>query len=390
MTARPIWIALPAIASAGLLAAGLWAARAPRPVEGPLPVLVVDAGAPKALSVGFAPDLRAAAGMAHLPARITGRAGLVDGAFLHQWPAFHASARFEGCCVAVALDDAENRYRLTVDDLRIALTRPGAGLVRIAGLGPGAHEIRLERLSERAEPGRFLGFLLPEGTAPLPPPARRPLIEIVGDSDSVGYGNTAPGRDCSGEAQYLATDTSLAYGPMTARALGADYRVIAASGIGLVRNLGGGAENAMRDVYALAVPALPAIPPAPEVPADIIVIALGSNDFSEPPGGAEDRAARDRLREDFAAGLLDFMRARRAEAASARIVLLAFGEYGRDLVDAHRQARDAFAAAGDRAELLVLPELARTGCHWHPSLNDHQIIAGMLTELLRTEAPAER
>lgn len=380
------WVALPALASAGLLAVGLLAGQPPRPVEGPLPPVVIGKGAPAGMVVGLAADAMPRAAMRPLPARITGRAALVDDALVHQWPAFHATARFDGCCVALALDDAGNRYRLTVDGAEIGLTRLGPALVEVTGLADGPHEIRLEKLSERAEPGRFLGFYLPPGGHALPVPPARPLIEIIGDSDSVGYGNSAPGRDCSAEAQFLATDSSRAYGPMTARALGADYRVIAASGIGLVRNLGGGSENAMRDIYPAAVPALPDAAQAPESPADIIVIALGSNDFADNPDLPEGPAARQALRAEFASGLLGFMRARRADAPNARIVLLAFGEYGRDLVAAHHEARDAFEAGGDSADLLVLPELARTGCHWHPSLNDHQVIAGDLVELLASGA----
>lgn len=379
---KAIWVALPGLASASLLALGLCAAAPPRPVEGPLPPVMIGRGAPTGMTVSLADDPSPRAAMRPLPARINGRAGLDGKALIHQWPAFHATARFRGCCVAVALDDAENRYLVTMDGAEIGLTRLGAALVEIAGLSDGPHEIRLEKLSERADPGRFLGFYLPPGGTALPLPPAPPLIEIVGDSDSVGYGNTAPGRDCSAEAQYLATDTSLAFGPMAARALGADYRVIAASGIGLVRNLGGGRENAMRDVYPAAVPALPDAPRASEPAPDVIVIALGSNDFAKNPDLPEDREARLRLREDFAAGLLAFMKDRRAEAPEARLVLLAFGEYGRDLVRAHRQAREDFLAGGDRADLLVLPELARTGCHWHPSLNDHQVIAQRLVSLL--------
>lgn len=120
----------------------------------------------------------------------------------------------------------------------------------------------------------------------------------------------------------------------------------------------------------------------------MIVIAVGSNDFAERPDLKEGHQNLMRQQRIFASRLLRFMRARRAEAPSARIVLLVFGEYGRNLVEAHEEARDAFAADGDRADLLILPELARTACHWHPSLNDHQIIAGMLTDLLQSPRPA--
>lgn len=374
MTVKTVWILLPGLASAGLLALGLLAGQPPRPAEGPLPPVLVGTEAAGGLEARFLPDVTADTGMLPLPARVTGRAARDGQSYLHQWPAFHASARFAGTEVAVELDDPGNRYRLTLDGAEIRLTRVGRGLLRLSGLGAGPHEIRLEKLSERADIGRFGGFFLPADGDPLPPPAPRPLIEFIGDSDTVGYGDTATGRDCSAEAQFLATDSSRAYGPMAARALGADYRVIAASGIRLVGDAEAGFPG-MASLYETALPLHPERQRAPEQPADLIVIGIGSNDYG-------DRENLSRLGDPFEATLLEFMRARRAEAPKARIVLLAFGEYGRDLVEAHGGARDAFATGGDHADLVVLPELARTACHWHPSLNDHQVIAQRLVDLL--------
>lgn len=383
MSVRFAWPLLIALATGSLLILGIAAGKAPAPVSGPQPVVQMATVRPADLSASFLRDAHPRHVMRFLPARITGRASPRGRGFEHKWPAFHASARFEGSDVVVAISDVGGRYRITVDAASLILTRPGTGLLHIGGLGPGAHEIRLEKLSETSGRGYFGGFFLPASGTPLPPPPDAPLIEFIGDSDTVGYGNTAPGRECTGEQQYLATDSSVAYGPITARALGADYRVIAASGIGLVRNLDGTEAGTMREFYTRALPDRPRLVPAPEQPADAIVIAIGSNDFAGPQDAAADDEARQAFEDRFAAALLDFMQARRAEAPAARIVLLAFGEYGRDLVDAHRTARDAFAADGDHADLLVLPELARTGCHWHPSLNDHLVIADRLLDLLR-------
>lgn len=374
MTARTVWILLPGLGAAALLSLGLLAGQPPRPPEGPVPPVVIAAGAPAGLAVGLLPADGPPADFLPLPAQVTGRAVIADGGYQHQWPAFHARARFEGPGIAILLDDPANRYRVTLDGARIQLTRTGRGLVVLTGLGPGPHDIRLEKLSERAEIGWFGGFYLPPGARPLPPPPPAPLIEFIGDSDTVGYGDTAPGRDCSAEAQFLTTDSSRAYGPMTARAIGADYRMIAVSGIRLVAEPGS-VFPGMIHAYPAGLPLYPDRPRAPEQPADAIVIAIGSNDF----GGAEDPA---QVGARLSTALLDFMRARRAEAPGARIVLLTFGEYGSNLVGAHQRARDAFIAGGDRADLIVLPELARTGCHWHPSLNDHQLMAGRLVDLL--------
>ncbi|MEM8663983.1 MAG: hypothetical protein AAGF49_07645 [Pseudomonadota bacterium] len=73
----------------------------------------------------------------------------------HQWPALYASARFSGDALLLAFDDAVNRYRVTLDGgpgngnaTALIITRPGKSVVQVAGLGPGPHDVRLDKISE--------------------------------------------------------------------------------------------------------------------------------------------------------------------------------------------------------------------------------------------------
>lgn len=384
MPHRPTWIALPFLAAAVLLLLGLWMAKPPATPDTPAPTLeVLDA--PTGMGAAIQPRSDKQVSWHRLPARISGRYSEENGIIRHQWPGFHAEARFSGGQLAITFDDETNRYRLTLDDGRavLLLTRPGNSTLHIDGIGSGLHRARLERLSESATPGSFLGFSVPSRDAVHePPPAAPKMIEFIGDSDTVGYGNTALGRDCTGRQQFQSTDVTRAFGPRIATMLGADYRLVAMSGIGLVRNYGGAPGRTMTDLYDEALPDEPGAPRAKERAPDLIVIGLGSNDFSTELGpGESDRNPRE-LQDRFSQALLTFMKARQADAPDARIVLLAFGEYGPDLVAAHRDALAAFVSGGGHADLIVLPELARTGCHWHPSLDDHALIAARLKRLL--------
>ncbi|KRW97992.1 SGNH/GDSL hydrolase family protein [Paracoccus sp. MKU1] len=377
---KRIGIGLVGIALAGTLAFFAWPGP-PRPVT-PVPQvsLAEDAGF-QARLVAPQPGLTA------LTAEVTGRAAADPSSegYRHEWPGFHASARFEGTGITLRFDDAVNRWRITLDGKAVEISRPGRQDLRIEGLAFGAYTIRAEKISESPGPALFGGFFLDASAKALPPPepAER-LIEFIGDSDTVGFANTAERRDCSGEEIYAATDTSRSFGPQVAAALETDYRMIARSGIGLLRNYGGAEpDRTMERLYPLALPGDATVAALPQRRADVVVIALGSNVFGSELAPGEPWTEKSQLRHDFGPALADFAAARRQENPAALIVLLAFGEYGPELVEAHRSASDMLTARGIANRLVVLGDPKRDACLWHPSARDHAMIAETLIEALK-------
>lgn len=331
-------------------------------------------------------------GLFALPMRISGRVanGPEPGDMKHQWPGFHAEARFLGETVTVRFDDDINRLRVTLDSgVMIEVARPGVADLRISGLTPGSHGIRLEKLSESGSPALFGGFLVDTERHVLSPPEpARKQIEFIGDSDTVGYGNASETRECSDEQLFEATDTSQAFGPKVAAHFGADYRLVARSGIGLLP----GADEAdpqvapgMSLLYDRALPDEAGSMSIPASAPDIVVVGLGSNDFET--GYFRKLRYFRALRAGFEATLTEFVRERGKENPHAMFVLLAFGEYGDALVEAYRAAAEALRRDGFRTSLVVLPKLERTGCHWHPSLHDHAIIAERLIVAIEAVEP---
>ena len=370
------------------LAVGLasWAWPEPPFPETPVPVLRLAPDAPFAARL-VAPQ----SGLTALPAQIGGRvaAGATPGALLHEWPGLHAEARFQGHAVTLRLNDKVDRWRITLDGGAVEIARPGQMDLRIENLPPGPHLVRAERISEWHGPAEFDGFFLDPGATALPPPEPQArLIEFIGDSDTVGLGNTSPRRECDAEQVFAATDTSRAFPARLAQDFRAEYRVIARSGVGLLRNFGGAKpQHTMRQLYPLALPSEPAAARLPERPADLLVIGLGSNDFGSDFAKGEPWQNNADLSRAFGPALEEFARARLAENAGAKLILLAFGEYGDELTTPYRQTAEALAADGFTAELVVLPKLERSGCLWHPSLADHTMIAAMLTESIRKTQP---
>ncbi|MEH6648364.1 SGNH/GDSL hydrolase family protein [Sulfitobacter sp.] len=305
--------------------------------------------------------------------------------FTHQWPAIYATANFEGDSVIVAFNDSINRYSISLDNAELpafTVTRPGKVAVRISGLGSGNHAVRLDKISESLSgAAEFRGFFVSAGSRLFAPPDKKSReIEFIGDSDTVGYGNTSPGRDCEGDLVFLYTNTLNSFGPIVARHFNADYQVNAYSGIGLVRNLeGGNPEMTMTTRYIQALFDGTPMQQADGWSPQVIVLALGSNDFAAEVGQNEQWADQKSLRDDFETQYVRFLQRLRSQHPQALLVLIALKGYGDDYLAAHQFVQAHFASLGDkRVALAVLPRMQKTACHWHPSLEDHQMIAKRL------------
>jgi len=176
------------------------------------------------------------------PVRIRGRVGTSNEERPEMyWPGTSIDAVFEGSSLGVVLNDETGKpyYNVIIDGDDAAPVvldmKPGLHTYTVAtNLAAGTHRVELFRRTEGEDgPTEFCGFILDEG-APLrispPAPARR--IEFYGDSITCGMGNEAP--DDAGDEDNSERNNYLAYGAVTARALNADYRCIARSGIGIL------------------------------------------------------------------------------------------------------------------------------------------------------------
>jgi lysophospholipase L1-like esterase len=227
-------------------------------------------------------------------------------------PKFAASAvtvraKFQGTALSVMFQD-ENRsgsfnfFDVIVDDLPAVKITPAVGKklydATPPGMCDGVHTVTFTKRTE-ADTGltTFLGFTF-TGTIvpPDPKPTRR--IEIIGDSITCGAGVEATSSGAPECSQNGLLDLGnpqagygqgvengyLAFGPVLARALDAEWHVTCASGIGLVRSYySRGDQRPMPQVYDLLYPENAASAPTWDTSLfkpDVIVVALGTNDFS--------------------------------------------------------------------------------------------------------------
>ena len=302
----------------------------------------------------------------HTPSRVG-----ADGRF--GWPGSYFEGWFKGTDVTVSVETYGEPVRLLVDgEVRATLAEAGISEFTVSGLAKGDHKVRLEKVTESQSGGpRFLGFWTTGNAMRAQRRARQ--IEFIGDSHTVGYGNTSPTRDCDSAKVRATTDTQLAFGPLAAKALGADYRVIAYSGYGVVRNYAGKMPGeSLPFLYPRTVPGETAVLAAAddrEWRPRAIVINLGTNDFSTALKPGEAWESADKLHADYRAKYVTFIRWLKREQPQAKFVLMAADNFAADV-----------EAVGAREKVAVLrvPTLELTGCNWHPSLKDHRVMAALV------------
>ncbi len=298
----------------------------------------------------------------------------------YQWPGVYFETAFEGDGVAFSIGPGDTILHLQVDGDRVGTLVKPAGHYRIDGLGDGEHVVRIEVATEsQAGPNRFGGFWLPPEATSLPAPQRTRRIEFIGDSHTVGYGNLSRNRECSDAEVWATTDNTQAFGPVIARHYGADYRVNAISGRGVVRNYDGGEGDTLPQAYPYALFDHSAQDAAGDWLPQVVVIALGTNDFSTPLKPGERWSTREALQQDYVQAYAGFVASLRERYPQAYFVL-----WATDLADGEIRAQSArvverLRQSGEtRVGFVPVGELKMGGCHWHPSVDDSRRIADLL------------
>ena len=203
--------------------------------------------------------------------------------------ATYIRANFTGTSLKADLTGPGDWWRVSVDGGPFRRFRPeGKNTVLAENLAPGRHSVLLVRSTEGYMGlSEFRGFIVDDDADIAAPDARKKRrIEFVGDSITAGAVNDGVR---SGENYNDIEDNDMSFGPQLARALGADYSVLAKSGEGVIHNWAEswpGKEVHTADRYAWTFyystfsddnlkwdPA--------QFPVDAVVIAMGTNDFSD-------------------------------------------------------------------------------------------------------------
>ncbi|MGO8718217.1 MAG: GDSL-type esterase/lipase family protein [Acidobacteriaceae bacterium] len=303
--------------------------------------------------------------------------------YTYQWPGSYFRAAFQGTRVYFRIVKGDEILHIVVDGQPTApLVKPEPGPYEVEGLSHGKHTIGIFVATEtQAAPNTFGGIAIPSGEKPITLPQRRRQIEFIGDSHTVGYGDLSPTRACTHDQVWADTDDTKAFGPMTARHYHADYQINAISGRGVVRDYGGGAADTLPQVYPYVLFAKQQKYSDLAWKPQVLVIALGTNDFSTPLHSGERWKTRAQLHQDYEATYLRFLQQLRARNPHADIIVWATNIGGGEVESESQKVVRQLQQQGDqRITFLPINGLSFGACNSHPTLADEKVIADKLQQ----------
>ena len=274
-----------------------------------------------------------------------------------------------------------NTYiRLSVDGRGKRIRLPRKEKVISLSLPAGEHSFEIVKLTESESNSLSTASIRTDGEF-LPIRDEKVLkIEFVGDSITTGYGVRAKSAD---EDYSVATqDVTLSYAYLTARALNAEMQIVAASGWGLYKSKY--AEHAIPDFYEnIDLTRNRAKWDFTRFRPEVIVLALGTNDFSYLADLSDEERARETvvLRDRFVAF------ARRLLGQGASVVLLS-GFSGSDKQRELPALIEEVWRAVDSPRLYALQVRDAHGLNdisaGHPGKRTHRLAAKRLAKLIRS------
>ncbi len=321
-----------------------------------------------------------------LPVHIGGRTTSGSEGAGYQWPAVYFESRFSGTQIEILFNDESSNFNVVLDDhLIMVVHKPGNKAITIHA-NDGEHAIRVEKRSEtQYATGHFLGFSVPQKDDVLQPPHHSRQIEFIGDSLTVGYGNTSAFSQCTPEEIFETTDSQQGFGPLTAKHFDADYQINAFSGLGMVRNYDGREHPKyhMPMLYERTLFDDPTPASQPDWHPQVIVIGIGGNDFSTPVRPDEPWGSEANLRADYVKTYTAFVKTIRARNPNAFLILATPPDRQEGYSGGTDDVFKAIKAAGDtRIDRVTLPELDKIGCNGHPSTRADAKVADFYIQYL--------
>lgn len=342
----------------------------------------------------------------------------------YKYPGISIKAKFNGTGINAVIDDSgtgtvagANFYKVFIDGQivteQVMMSSGEATYTLASGLSAGDHTVEIMKITEGAAGiSSFKGFTVAGGNQTLLPlPAKSDKkIEFIGDSWTCGFGNLSQYASGSasmafGNFQAENEDNYYAWGPRTARNLGAQYHVTAVSGRGLFRNN----FNNGNDGYTGTLPKMYDYTMEDltnstwnhnEFHPDVVVIHLGTNDMAAEEGG-QSYQLDDQKFEDTYIEFVDHIFTQHPCAT----VLMCYGNSKSNSYPTWTQQLNRlkavannveahFANSGGKIDQLELPYTAESwpaqsddcgyGDAWHPSLCSHEEMSVVLTDKINS------
>ena len=200
-----------------------------------------------------------------------------DGARRIGWVGSGFTLRADGPVTVTMTDSGGNRFDVFEgDEARVLVPEAGTATYTLGEAGV-TQDIALRRRSESISAGlTTIERVGAAGTEPTALPDRR--ILFLGDSITAGFGVTGPDESCGYDVDTSSVQD--AYAVMAADAFSADYHVVAISGRGAIYNYDDAPDPNMAAHVTMALPDTAGTWDASRWTPDLIVVNLGTNDWS--------------------------------------------------------------------------------------------------------------
>jgi len=302
-----------------------------------------------------------------------------------QWPGTYFEAVFDGTEVYFQIGKSHEILHVVLDHgTPLVLIKAEPGVYRLSSMQRGHHSVGVFVVTEsQSDPHYFGGFGITKDEEALSPRKRTRQIEFIGDSHTVGYGNTSRTRECTQDDVWKTTDNSQSFGPLIAGHYAADYQINAISGRGIVRNYNGTPGDTLPVAYPYVLFDKKEEYSDPHWKPQIIVISLGTNDFSTPLNRGEKWKSRGELHSDYETTYVSFIQSLRAKNRDAFIILWATEMANGEIESEVQKVLEQLKAHGDsRIAFIPIDHLSFTGCHYHPSVADDDTIRDTLVRFI--------
>lgn len=305
--------------------------------------------------------------------------------YTYQWPGIYFRAAFKGSQVYFRVGKAHEILHIRIDGQQVAkLVKPTPGIYEVDGLDNNKHHIGVYVATESQDaPDAFGGFAIPVGEKVLRLPGRKRQIEFIGDSYTVGFGNLSPTRICTNEQVWARTDDPAAFGPLTAEHYNADYQINAISGRGVVRNYNGGKADTVPEAYPYVLFNKDQEYIDPTWQPQVIVVGLGTNDYTTKLHAGEKWKTRAELHADYVNTYEQFLNKLRKQNPHAYIIVWAADVANGEVeAQASKVVQQLHQQGFQDLKYLAIHNITFTACDQHPSLKDDKYIAQTLEQVI--------
>lgn len=299
-------------------------------------------------------------------------------------PGVYIKAKFKGTyCNAVIKDQNlygkyNNFLEIRIDHgtpTRIQTTGKSEDISLAKNLTPGVHNVTICKDTESGIGYvEFIGFQCDS----LLPPAREPKrkIEFIGDSITCGFGDDTTQEPCGKGQWFDQHNAYLSYGPITARALHAQWHISAYSGIGLIHSCCNMTFTMPELWNTVNLQLNGPIYNVKQYQPDVVTICLGQNDGVQPE-------------QEFVDGYVQFISMLRKAYPKAEIICLTSPMADTTLNTALQKylttiVNRCHSLGDNRVHKFFFSQSWHGGCGGHPDLDGQRAMANELTAYLKT------